>query len=61
MKEFDPSSPSMTVIRRYRMPDGTIREIIDPEYERRYREHLLSTSANPTWRNDPTYNMRKKK
>lgn len=58
---LDWRDPSMPVIRRYTMPDGTIRDLIDPDYERRYREHLMSTAAQPTYDKDPTYNMRKSK
>lgn len=55
---FDPNLPC---IRNYRMGDGTKRVEVDPEYERRYREMLMETSAHPSHRYDPTYNMRKGK
>ncbi len=50
----------MPVSRRYLMLDGTKVTEVDPTYERRYREHMMNTAAQPCWRNDPTYNMRKK-
>jgi hypothetical protein len=51
----------MPVLRDYRMADGSRRTEIDPDYERRYREMLVETSAQPNWKNDPTYNMRRRK
>lgn len=57
---IDWRDPSMPVLRDYRMADGSKKIEVDPDYERRYREHLLSTAEQPNWRNDPTYNMRKK-
>ena len=53
--------PDMPVTRNYRMGDGSRRTSVDPEYERRYREMLMETSAQPTYRSDPTYNLRRKK
>ena len=52
--------PNMPIYRNYLMPDGTRKVYVDPEYERRYREMLLTTTIRPSWRNDPTYNLRKK-
>jgi hypothetical protein len=52
--------PEMPVVREYRMADGSKRTFVDPEYERRYREHRMATGAEDIWRNDRTYNMRKK-
>lgn len=49
----------MPVIRKYKMGDGSVREAIDPNYERRYREMLMQTTAQPDWKHDPTYHMRK--
>lgn len=49
----------LLVIREYRMADGSIKTMIDPDYERRYREMLMETSAQVNWRNDPTYDMKK--
>lgn len=51
----------MPVIRKYRFGDGTLRTDIDPDYERRYREMLMETSAHPSFKNDPTYHMSKRK
>ena len=53
------SDPNVPVIRNYRMPDGTTKVEVDPEYERRYREHMMDASAQPTYRDDPTYNLKK--
>lgn len=51
--------PNLLCIRDYRMGDGSRRTEVDPDYERRYREILMETSAHPGWRNDPTYDMKK--
>ena len=58
---LDWRSPSMPVIRSYRMPNGQLVTEVDPDYESRYRAHLLSTAAQPSWREDPTYNLMRKK
>jgi len=50
----------MLVIRRYTFGDGSVRTDIDPDYERRYREHLISTDTRPDYHRDPTYNLRRK-
>jgi hypothetical protein len=50
--------PNMPVLRNYTMPDGTIRTYVDPDYERRYREFLISMDTRD-WRTDPTYHSRK--
>lgn len=55
------TSPNLPCIRDYRMGDGTTRTEIDPDYERRYRGHLMQTSAHPGWRQDPTYEMKRNK
>lgn len=47
--------PAMPVIRNYLMADGSRRDLVDPDYERRYREHLMSTTDFPTYRFDPDY------
>ncbi len=54
-------NPFMPVYRDYRMGNGEAKTEIDPDYERRYREHLMASSAHPGWREDPTYNLRKVK
>lgn len=51
--------PAMPVMRDYRISNGTTKHIIDPEYERQWREMCMEINTMPTWRNDPTYNMRK--
>lgn len=53
--------PNMPVIRHYVMSNGTIRTEADPDYERRYREHMMQVAPMPDWRQDPTYNLRRKK
>ena len=60
-KRPDWRDPAMTVERDYIMTSG--RRLInpDPEWERRYREHLMQVNPAPEWRNDPTYNLRRKR
>lgn len=58
---FDWRDPAMPVIRSYKMADGTTRTEVDPDYERRYREHLMEAAVQPKFRDDPTYEMRRKK
>lgn len=53
--------PLMPVLRDYRMANGEVRNVVDPDYERRYREMLVQTSVEPSWKNDPTYNMKRKR
>jgi len=53
--------PNMSVFRDYKMADGSLRTDVDPDYEHRYREMLMEYSPNPSWKKDPTYNMRRKK
>lgn len=52
---LDWRDPNMPVIRRYRMANGETRTLVDPDYERRYREMLMQTTSHVTWRNDPIY------
>lgn len=54
------NDPALPCIRAYRFGDGTTKTEIDPDYERRYRQHQIETSAHPGWKDDPTYNLRKK-
>lgn len=61
MNRPDWRDPDMPVQREYTMPSGERKLLIEPEYESRYRAHLLSTSAQPGWREDPTYNLRRTK
>ena len=51
----------MPVLRDYTMADGTKKHIIDPDYERRYREHLFNTTAHPSHDDDPTYDLKKQR
>lgn len=54
-------SPSLPCIRNYTFGDGTTKTEIPPDYERRYREHLLEISDAPDYKSDPTYHMSKRK
>lgn len=60
-RRLDWRDPNMPVIRDYRMANGQHRTEVDPDYERRYREHLMQFGEQPSYRNDPTYNLRKDK
>lgn len=51
--------PAMPVLRDYRMGDGSTKTVVSPDYERRYREMLMETSAHPSYKLDPTYNLAK--
>lgn len=53
-------NPAMPVIRAYKFGDGSAKTEIDPDYERRYREMLMQTTAQPAWKHDPTYHMSRK-
>lgn len=55
---IDWRDPEMPVLCNYRMQDGSLRKEVEPEYERRYREHLLHGSVEDDWRDDPTYGRR---
>lgn len=55
------NAPSLPVIRDYTMPNNERATEIDPEYERRYREYLMQTSAHPSYKFDPTYNLRRRR
>lgn len=54
------SDPDLPCIRDYRMIDGSRKTEVDPDYERRYREHLMQISQHPSWKQDPTYHMKRK-
>lgn len=56
---LDWRDPNMPVIRRYQMGDGSTKEEVDPTYEQRYREHLVSQSFE-SYRDDPTYYGRRR-
>ncbi len=53
--------PNMPVLRDYHMADGTKCTVVDPDYEHRYREYLMQVSENPPYKNDPTYNLKRKR
>jgi len=59
-KRLDWRDPDMPVIRAYRFQDDCTRIEFDPEYERRYREHMMQVASQPSWRKDPTYNLKRK-
>lgn len=61
MNRPDWRDPDMPVQRDYRMGNGERKTEVDPAYESRYRAHLLSTSVQPGWREDPTYELKRKK
>lgn len=50
----------MPLVRNYTMPNGTRKTEVDPDYERRYRGHMLHMADAPSWRDDPTYYLRRK-
>lgn len=51
----------MPVLRDYLMGDGSKRTIIDPDWERRYREHLMNETPHPHFKDDPTYDLKKRR
>jgi hypothetical protein len=52
----------MPVLRDYTMPDGSRKLVVDPDYERRYREMLISTdTTHPSYKLDPTYDLKKQR
>lgn len=53
--------PNLPCIRNYRMGNGQTVTEVSPDYERRYREHMMQSASQPHYRDDPTYNMRKPK
>lgn len=55
------NDPALPCIRAYKMWDGSKRTEADPDYERRYRQHQIETADHPGWRDDPTYELRRKK
>ena len=64
-RRLDWRDPQMPVYRGYHLGNGRFVEFADPDYERRYREHKMEVERverrYPDWRNDPTYNLRRKK
>lgn len=59
--KLDWRDPNMPVIRAYRFGDGTVKTEVDPNYERRYREHMMTAAEQPKKDSDPTYNLRRRK
>lgn len=55
------SDPSMPVLRDYIMPDGSRKTLVDPDYERGYREFLMETTKHPSYKTDPTYDLKKQR
>lgn len=55
------NDPNLPCIRNYKMANGKVMTEVDADYERRYREHLIRFADNPSWRNDPTYNLKRRK
>lgn len=53
--------PNMPVLRDYTMADGSTKVVVDPDYERRFREHLLATTVHPSHNDDPTYDLKKQR
>lgn len=60
MTKPDWRDPNMPVIRNYRMADGSRKVEVDPDYEHRYRAHMMSAAEQPYYRDDPTYNLNRK-
>lgn len=54
------NDPNLICIRDYTMGNGEHKLEVDENYERRYREFLMQTSAHPGWKSDPTYNLRRR-
>lgn len=52
--------PEMPVMRDYVMPNLTKKTIVDPDYEHRYRQHMMESGSGLSFRSDPTYNLRRK-
>lgn len=50
----------MPVLREYHFADGSNREEVDPDYERRYRRMLMESSCHIGWKQDPTYERKRK-
>lgn len=54
------NDPDLKCVRNYKMADGRRMTEVDPDYERRYREFMMTSPDQPNWRQDPTYNLRKR-
>lgn len=55
--------PDMPVFRNYKMANGSIIESVSPAYESGFRQFLIDTDPGrlPSYRTDPTYNLRRRK
>lgn len=54
--------PAMPVDRKYVGRDGKPMGEITPEYESGFRAFLIETMTQlPNWRNDPTYDLKRKR
>ena len=53
--------PDMPCVRTYTMTNGSILSVVDADFERRFREHLMQVSVQPHFLSDPTYNLKRKK
>jgi hypothetical protein len=52
----------MPVLRDYIMGDGSTKNVVDQDYERRYRDMLLSTdNIHPSYKQDPTYDLKRQR
>ena len=60
-RALDWRDPNMPVLRDYLMADGSRKTIVDPDYEHRYREMLMQTTAHPSHKLDPTYDLKKQR
>lgn len=58
---LDWRDPQMPVFRNYTMRDGTQKTFVDPDYERQYREFMINASPQLSWREDPTYEAKRKR
>lgn len=50
----------MPVLRDYKMGDGTVRTVVDPTYEARYRAFMMESAPHPHYTKDPTYHLKRK-
>lgn len=55
------NDPALPCIREYRFANGKVLTEVDPDYERRYREHMMEAAAHPRWDQDEIYYARKKR
>lgn len=53
--------PNLPVQRNYLLRDGRQLTSVTPEFETEFRKFLMETTAQPSWKNDPTYDLRRKK